>query len=288
MDNTVAEQIRRRFSCRRHPEQAITAETREQLQAFLKELHTGPFGSHSRFMLLAATEEGRDALKGVGTYGVIRHAAGFIVGAVGPGDRNLEDYGYLMERAVLFATGLDLGTCWLGGSFSKSAFAHRCVATAAEAVPAVVSVGYIADRAKAEDRIRRRDQGGLRLPAEQLFFDERFGNPLERPVADAFSTVLEMVRLAPSASNKQPWRIIRAGDSWHFYLHRTPGYGKDSMIGRLIGVADVQRLDMGIAMCHFEFTAREMGLNGHWTLAEPQIAKPGPEVEYSATWKSGT
>jgi len=41
------------------------------------------------------------------------------------GDKNLEDFGYLMEEAILFATGLGLGTCWLGGSFTKSGLPKR-------------------------------------------------------------------------------------------------------------------------------------------------------------------
>jgi len=60
-----------------------------------------------------------------------------------------------------------------------------------------------------------------------------------------------MVRIAPSASNKQPWRIVKIEGAWHFFLERTKGYG-DGIIFKLLKLADIQRLDMGIAMCHFE------------------------------------
>ena len=33
--------------------------------------------------------------------------------------------------------------------------------------------------------------------------------------------------------------------------------------------ADLQRVDMGIAMCHFELSANEAGHNGQWTIADP-------------------
>jgi len=152
---------------------AIETETRTQLQAFLQKLPAGPFGSPTRFELIAATEQDRQSLKGVGTYGVIKNAAGFIVGAMGPGDKNLEDFGYLMEEAILFATGLGLGTCWLGGSFTKSGFAKKIGVTKDESVPAVTSIGYIADHSNAADRIRRRRAGGAsRLPAEQMFLKD--------------------------------------------------------------------------------------------------------------------
>ncbi|MHC1761228.1 MAG: nitroreductase family protein [Negativicutes bacterium] len=284
MNKPVAELIQQRFSCRRHLEKVIEPETRNQLQRFLVNLHAGPFGSPVRFELIAATEQDRQSLKGVGTYGVIRNAQGFIVGAVGPGEKNMEDFGYLMEEAILFATGLGLGTCWLGGSFTKSGFAKKIGATAAEVVPAVTSIGYIADRSKAEDWIRRRAGGASRLPAERMFFEDQFGKPMAADRLGAYAAILDMVRWGPSASNKQPWRIVRTGEAWHFYLQRTPGYGKDSFLGRLIGVADVQRLDMGIAMCHFELSAKEFGLAGVWRNQEPNIKMPDTNTEYVVTW----
>ena len=52
------------------------------------------------------------------------------------GEKNLEDFGYTMERIILFATDLGLGTCWLGGSFTKSRFAEKISANGSERVPA--------------------------------------------------------------------------------------------------------------------------------------------------------
>ena len=69
-----------------------------------------------------------------------------------------------------------------------------------------------------------------------------------------------------------------------FYLQRTPGYGKDSLIGKILGVADVQRVDMGIALCHFELTMQELGLPGGWIVREPALAKPDRHTEYIASW----
>ena len=286
MNKSVTELIRQRFSCRRHPDKPIALDAQKQLQAFLREHHTGPFGSRTRFELIAADEHDRQSLKGVGTYGVIKNAQGFIVGAVGPGEKNLEDFGYLMEWVILFATDLGLGTCWLGGSFTKSGFAKKIGATADESVPAVTSIGYIADQSKAEDWIRRRAGGASRLPAEQLFFEGTFGNPVSPDEIGAYATILDMVRWGPSASNKQPWRIVHSGDAWHLYLQRTPGYAQDSILGRLLGVADVQRIDMGIAMCHFELSAIELGLPGKWIIEKPDVKTPDKNISYIASWSN--
>ena len=82
--------------------------------------------------------------------------------------------------------------------------------------------------------------------------------------------------MAPSATNKQPWRIVRRGDDWHFYLVRTKGYGKGSPWFKLLRIADLQRVDLGIAMCHFELVARESGRDGRWVVEDPGLALPGP------------
>lgn len=284
MNKTINELIKQRFSCRRHPERPIEAETQKQLKEFLSIMQKGPLGSNIRLDLFAASEQDRQALKGIGTYGVIRNAQGFIVGAMGPGEKNLEDFGYLMEFAILFATDLGLGTCWLGGSFTKSSFAKKIGVTALESVPAVTSTGYSADNSQSEDRNRRRAAGEMRLNADKLFFTEKFGQPIQPEQAGSYATVLDMVRMGPSASNKQPWRIVKQDAVWHFYLQRTPGYGRDSWLGRLIGVADVQRLDMGIAMCHFELAAMELGLQGKWSIQEPKLEKPDLHTEYTVSW----
>jgi hypothetical protein len=133
--------------------------------------------------------------------------------------------------------------------------------------------------------VRRQVGADTRLPWERLFCDRQFGVPLSRAGAGAYAVPLEMLRLGPSASNKQPWRVVRDGGAWHFYLQRTKGYG-GGLIRALLHTADIQRLDLGIAMCHFELTARELGLGGRWEVREPAIAKPDALTEYTVSWLS--
>jgi hypothetical protein len=82
--------------------------------------------------------------------------------------------------------------------------------------------------------------------------------------------------------------VVREGGAsgrkaWHFYLHRTPGY-RGGLAGKLLRLEDIQRVDMGIAMCHFELTARELGLPGTWAVRPPAIENPGDLTEYTVTW----
>ena len=81
LNNPITELIQQRFSCRRHPDKPIATETQQQLKEFMEIIQTGPFGSHIRLELVAASEADRQSLKGVGTYGFIKNPQGYIVGS---------------------------------------------------------------------------------------------------------------------------------------------------------------------------------------------------------------
>jgi nitroreductase len=277
----VVEITQQRYSCREYEKTPIDTDKQRQITEFIAAHQTGPFGSPTRFALAAAAEGDRQALRGLGTYGFIKNPTGFILGAMGDGTRNLEDFGYAMERIILFATDLGLGTCWLGGSLTKSRFAKRISANGNERVPAVTAIGHIAS---GEGFRQHRAHSRQRLGWDRLFLDGEFGRPLSQDSAGAYATPLEMVRIGPSASNKQPWRIVKDGDAYHFYIQRSKQYGPDSLVFRLLSIDDMQRLDGGIAMCHFELTANELGLGGEWQIAEPAIQKPNQTTEYIASW----
>jgi nitroreductase len=280
----VTEIISQRYSCRTYLKKPISGTDREELERYLAAMREGPFGGAARFRLMAASEEDLNSLRDLGTYGMIKNAPGFIAGAVKKTGKNLEDYGFLLERIVLFATGLGLGTCWLGGTFNRSGFARSMSLADDEVLPAVLALGYAADRPSVRDSLIRFTAGSKkRNHWGSLFFHGGFDTPLADETAGVYREPLEMARLAPSASNKQPWRVVRGGgdEGFHFYLQRTKGYDRGI---RLVGGQDLQRVDMGICMSHFEASAREAGLTGKWTMADPRIGMPGEGCEYVATW----
>jgi hypothetical protein len=284
MDKAITAVIKQRYSCRTYTQRPIEPEKRQLLQGFLDGLKTGPLGSSTRFILAAASEKDNQSLQGLGTYGFIKGATGFIIGAVKDDIYALEDFGYQMEYALLAATGLGLGTCWLGGSFTQSSFARKIEKRRDEIVPAVTSTGYADDDSRANDAIRQNVNADRRLPWEDLFFKDLIGQPLSPAEAGAFAVPLEMVRLGPSASNKQPWRLVKKDNVWHFYLRRTPRYGKGSLTYGVLRLADLQRVDMGIAMCHFALTTLELGLFGKWVAADPGLPLTDDHTQYSISW----
>jgi hypothetical protein len=280
----ASEVIRTRFSCRTYLDIPLEESKREQIQRFIDSLPSGPFGSRPRFLLVAASEQDHSSLRGLGTYGFIRGANAFVIGAARPQGKWLEDFGYQMEYIILYLTSLGLGTCWLGGSFTRSSFSQKISLRDDEHIPAVTATGEYVDTADTRrNLIRRFAKGERRLPWEKLFFDRDFDHPLSESEAGSDKLALEMVRLAPSASNKQPWRVVRDGDVIHFYLQRTPGY-RDSLLKKVLGIFDLQRVDMGIAMCHFDLTMKELGARGNWVVEEPSIIKLDNLMEYTTSW----
>jgi len=280
----ITDIINQRFSCRSYSKDPITPEIQKALGKCARSIQSGPLGTPLRFDLAALELNNQASLKGLGTYGLIKNPTGFLVGSLVSHTSDLEDFGYMLEKIVLYATDLGLGSCWLGGSFNKSQFTRKFSVQPEERMPAIISIGYIPPAAKKRnDNLREEVYAKNRLPWELLFFENDFSQPLSREKSGVYAILLDMVQKGPSASNKQPWRIVRQAKNWHFYLKRSKGY-RDSLINRLMKVEDLQRIDMGIAMCHFDLTAVEMGLKGEWVNHEPAIRKPDDLYAYTISW----
>jgi len=277
-NRSITDIIKYRTSQRTYNGLALNAKKKTSMQKVLQNSASGPFGGKVRLSLFEQDTTVNKVQK-FGTYGIIKGTNAFLVGAIKKSDRAMEDFGFVFESIILKATDLDLGTCWLGGSFKRSAFATAIDAQPDELVPAVSPIGYIKKKRSLRDRtIRLLASSKNRKSWPELFYDEEFGNPLSEDSAGSYATVLEMVRLAPSASNKQPWRILRSKGCYHLFLKCTKGYGG-------ILAVDIQRIDMGIAMCHFELTARELNIPGQWDSSISISPMSNAGLEYIVSWR---
>jgi hypothetical protein len=251
----------------------------EQINTILQSHTEGPFGNKIQYSLIEkkfATENHKVKL---GTYGFISGARYFIAGQVKDNEFANADYGYILEAIILHLTAMGLGTCWLGGTFNRTEFSEILNAGSDTIVPAITPVGFATDTPSArESIIRWGARADSRKKWEKLFFTGSFGSPLSIEDAGLYEVPLQMVRLAPSASNKQPWRISKSPDEFHFYLKRTAGYN------RIGGGVDLQMIDMGIAMCHFELACHELNLKGQWASINPEIISSEID-DYCLSWK---
>ncbi len=258
-NDSVIKIIPRRHSCRSYSPTQISGETLSLVNRLLVENNTGPFGNASRFWLVDRNVYTGKPVK-LGTYGFISGASKFVAGSMEMHrDMNLEDYGYVKQAKILKLTALGLGTCWIGGSFRRSEYAKTTDLNRSEVIPTITPLGLPASQPGFREWVSRVFiKAKKRKPWEELFFQRDLNTPLTRKDAGTFETALEMVRLAPSANNVQPWRVVRNGDLFHFFLFRRHS------VNRNVGPIDLQRIDMGIAMYHFESTLRESGITGTW------------------------
>jgi len=294
----VVEIISERKSVRTYKDIDLLQNDKSELKDFMGQHLQTPFNSELRFEIIETGELGRDELRSLGTYGMISGAKNFIAGTVKKDEafdskiviakEKFIDYGFALEKIILYLTDAGFGTCWLGGTFKKAGFTKKINSAASEIIPAVTPFGFESGKRALMDRMIRGVAGSkFRKKFGELFFNNDFTSPLQDNEAGIYTNPLEMVRIAPSASNKQPWRIIKDknGKIFHMFLLRTRNYPKTPF-----GV-DMQMIDMGIAMCHFELTCREMDIEGSWRkLESPEIstaistAPQVDEVSYIASW----
>ncbi|MFH2006407.1 MAG: nitroreductase family protein [bacterium] len=275
--------IRERSSWRAYEDRPIAPESRERLEAAVRNGPATPFGSSVRIELADVEPPNFLELRKYGTYGIIKGARCYLIGAVTRAEFAMEDFGYSFERAILHATDLGLRTCWVGGTLNRSSFAERIGAQPDEVVPAISPVGIGTERRALRDVLIRLGAGShKRQPWEALFF-HTFGSPLTAREAGPYQTPLEMVRLAPSASNRQPWRVLRDPNRpvFHFFLQRSRFY--HNKLTRIPDV-DLQRIDIGIGICHFELAAREAGLEGAWERRPPDVSPLPSLTQYVVSW----
>lgn len=266
MDFPVEETVRARHSVRTYEDRPLSAGEKEKLNTYIASL-TNPFHADVSFHLLhTAVVKGEK----LGTYGIIKGASDFIGATVKNGEMCLEALGYAFEKLVLYATSLGLGTCWLGGTFKRSAFGAAIGVAADDLFPAISPVGHEAGKRRLTEAIMRRmAKSNRRKGWEELFFDGSFSRPLTAAAAGAFACPLEMVRLAPSAVNRQPWRILREDGAYHFY-----SFGKEN----------TGRIDMGIAACHFHLAVLEQGLDGTFVIIPGEKLPHSEKMRYVFSW----
>lgn len=271
----VQESVNARYSVRNYSDQPIDAETRQAVEDFISSMDN-PFASQVKFHYLDQNAmQGQEKL---GTYGVIKGAKQYIGTTIKSEPEALEAVGYELEAVMLYLANQGIGTCWLGGTFDRAGFASAMNVGEDEIFPIITPYGYPAAKKHVKEvMMRKLIKADQRKDWQELFFHNDFNTPLTKAQATDLEFALEMVRLAPSASNKQPWRIVLTDTDCHFYEYKEPGYSDRFPY-------DIQRIDMGIAACHFDLAVTEKNIAGHFeTNIGPEMECP-KNIEYVFSW----
>jgi len=188
--------------------------------------------------------ENRDAFRGfLKSYGLLSGVTNFI-GLIADQRKPtaIEQLGYYGELLILHAVTMGLGTCWVGGSFSRASMPF-CLSDT-EKLIGVIALGNTSENGSRRERFFHRLIHRKGKAAEELFISDQ-------TPPDWFLHGMTAVQKAPSSLHRQPVRFTY----------------RDGVIEASVKNADdaMLALDLGIAKLHFELGAGD----GSWTWGNP-------------------
>lgn len=271
----IIETIKVRHSVRTYKKEALSIDEREKLSKYLNELKN-PFNINiSKYIIDKTLSPDGEKL---GTYGIIKGANTFAGVSVRNIDMAPVAAGYEFENLILYATNMGLGTVWLAATFDRNAFSSAMEIPKDEIFLAISPIGYPAEKQRILEKIMRSTmKSSSRKQWNELFYNENFNLPLTEKIAGDYAVVLEMVRLAPSAKNIQPWRILKIGNIYHFYAMYKQDESKEVKI--------IKEVDMGIALSHFHQTALEKQLKGYFKKISQENIEIPSDYHYIISWE---
>lgn len=163
----------------------------------------------------------------------------FLVFYAVEGEDALINVGFMYQQLDLYLQSRGLGSCWVGLGRPKKPFS--------EDLPHAILMPF----GVAAEPVWREDT-------------DRFTRKPLADIADAPDSRLECVRLAPSATNSQPWYFLHGEGALHVY-QVVQGPLKRMTLGKM------NCIDMGIALCHLALTCE-----GDFSLTRMESA-PQPE-----------
>lgn len=157
--------------------------------------------------------------------------------------RYLENIGYMGEELVLELTRRKYGTCWVGS----------------------IDGEMLSDIVETKDGYEHIIAIALGQPEEEI----RWEIEPERKKRKSYKTfvkgkyaadmipIFKSIEKAPSAMNSQPWLLLSEGSDIHFYMRNTNILTKKRL-------SKLNKIDVGIAMKHFESELLEIGREIKW------------------------
>ena len=272
---SILDTIKSRTSCRTFKPVPLSPADRRSLEALLRENDTGLDNERIPFTIIEK-KAGEKPMKL--DYGIIKGHCTYVMGASKASVTSRVNYGYLMEKVVLKATEMSLATCWVG-YFDPEYFNADIKIENGYEIPSIVVIGYPTATPSLLDKVVRFSAKSAKRQAwGALFFNYHSKTALSPESVKKYSDSLEMVRLAPSSGNTQPWRVFLDDTVNEFHFYKKPVSSRYEAKG-------LHEIDMGIAMSHFELVSVYNGLSGAWIKHAEESVKAMDDCRYIATWK---
>jgi len=271
----IGQTIKTRVSCRTYQGRLLTEDDKKNLLDFCQLMTRGMHGEKISYRLIEHDAKDLKKRKLAG-YGLFKNARSFIIGIIDKSDFHYVSYGYILEHVILKATELGLGTCW-AGDFDPNLIRNIPVSDN-RIIPAICLVGYAAaKRTLIEKAARLAIRASRRKDWDKFFFDGDFQTPLAPEAAGSYAEPLELLRLAPSSGNTQPWRVVKEKGRGIFHFFK-------KVVNKRYEKKKLHDIDIGIAMCHFELGAASTHLVGHWKKSEHKIHGVPAGTSYVVSW----
>jgi hypothetical protein len=131
-----------------------------------------------------------------------------------------------------------------------------------EDIVMVSPVGYGNEKSLKHRLTRFMIKADKRKSWDELFYKNNFQTPLNKTNNNEIDEILEAIRLAPSAANKQPWRIVKTDMTFDFYIEPKAYMSEKNQ------KINVTYNDMGIARCHFKLMANYFNYKTNWFIKD--------------------
>ena len=218
---TLQEAITQRHSVRVYRNTPLSDEAAEKLQETI-----GQCNAKGHLHIQLIQNEPKAFAGTLARYGRFRNVTNYLVVAGSKSDNLDERAGYYGEQLVLLCQTLGLNTCWVGLSYRKIPDTYTLDED--EKIVCYIAVGYGQDQGKSHKIKNVND----------------VSNADDEGIPDWFRQGVQAALLAPTAVNQQKFRFeyIPSADGSEAKVIARPGF---SLVG-------YTRLDLGIAMLHFE------------------------------------
>ena len=131
--------------------------------------------------------------------------------------------GFIYQQVDLFIQSIGLGSCWFGiGKFTPNDEIRKKIPSDEEFV---ILIGF----GKVKSEVYRDKSGFKRKKLDEI--------------SDTEDLNLEVVRIAPSATNSQPWYFTHVDDYYNVYCRKL-----DAIRRKLLG--NFNKIDIGIGLAH--------------------------------------
>jgi nitroreductase len=261
MENLI-QAIKNRHSTRNFNSKPVDKTILTELKSFIKQNNQGLNGEQITLDIIEVNPASDKKMKL--DYGMIKNNHTYLLGEANKSVISRMNYGYIVEKVILKATELGIGCCWIG-YFDNEYFKDYKISNPGN-IPAIVILGYAVELSSfTKNFFKTITRSSSRKDWNDLFFENSSNNPLSKNIPHEYVQALEMLRLAPSAGNTQPWRVVydRRANTFHFFKKPvSKRYEKD-------GLHDI---DLGIALSHFDIALQVSKIAGKWHFDE--IVKP--------------